>query len=69
MRLEQLQAFLTVAQMGSFQKAARLCQVTQSTVSRPVQGLETALGLSQFPAVSRPESEPQVVRTIALSMA
>lgn len=45
MRLEQLQAFLSVAQTGSFQKAAKKCGVTQSTVSRQIQGLESELGL------------------------
>lgn len=43
MRIEQLQAFLAVAETGSFQTAARQCQVTQSTVSRQVQALETDL--------------------------
>ncbi|NJK29592.1 MAG: LysR family transcriptional regulator [Acaryochloris sp. RU_4_1] len=45
MRLEQLQAFLSVAQTGSFQQAAQKCGVTQSTVSRQIQGLEAELGL------------------------
>ena len=45
MRLEQLQAFLSVAQTGSFQQAAKKCGVTQSTVSRQIQGLEAELGL------------------------
>lgn len=45
MRLEQLQAFLAVAETGSFQKAARLCHVTQSTISRQIQALETEVGL------------------------
>ncbi|WP_299485004.1 LysR family transcriptional regulator [Acaryochloris sp. IP29b_bin.137] len=45
MRLEQLQAFLSVAQTGSFQQAAKKCGVTQSTVSRQIQGLESELGL------------------------
>lgn len=45
MRLEQVEAFLAVVETGSFQKAARLCGVTQSTVSRQVQALETELGL------------------------
>lgn len=44
MRLEQLQAFIAVAETGSFQKAAQRCNVTQSTVSRQVQSLETDLG-------------------------
>ncbi len=48
MRLEQLQAFLSVAQTGSFQQAAGKCGVTQSTISRQVQGLEAELGLSLF---------------------
>lgn len=43
MRIEQLQAFLAVAETGSFQTAARQCQVTQSTVSRQVQALESDL--------------------------
>lgn len=45
MRIEQLQAFLAVAETGSFQKAAQQCHVTQSTISRQVQALETELGL------------------------
>jgi DNA-binding transcriptional LysR family regulator len=45
MRLEQLQAFLAVAETGSFQQAARQCKVTQSTISRQIQGLESELGL------------------------
>jgi DNA-binding transcriptional LysR family regulator len=45
MRLEQLQAFLAVAETGSFQRAARQTQVTQSTISRQIQSLEETLGL------------------------
>lgn len=48
MRLEQLQAFLSVAETGSFQQAARKCGVTQSTISRQIQGLETNLGIPLF---------------------
>lgn len=48
MRLEQLQAFLAVAETSSFQQAAARCGVTQSTVSRQVQGLESDLGISLF---------------------
>ncbi|MGL4376722.1 MAG: LysR family transcriptional regulator [Microcoleaceae cyanobacterium] len=48
MRLEQLQAFIAVAETGSFQKASRKCDVTQSTISRQVQGLEIELGLPLF---------------------
>lgn len=45
MRLEQLEAFLAVAETGSFQKAAHKCGVTQSTVSRQIQSLEAELGM------------------------
>ncbi len=48
MRLEQLQAFLAVAESGSFQKAAQQCSITQSTVSRQIQGLEETMGSSLF---------------------
>ncbi len=48
MRIDQLQAFLAVAETGSFQQAAQKCRVTQSTISRQVQALETELGLPLF---------------------
>ena len=48
MRLEQLQAFLWVAETGSFQEAAQKCNVTQSTVSRQVQALEAEVGAILF---------------------
>jgi DNA-binding transcriptional LysR family regulator len=48
MRLEQLQAFLAVAETGSFQKAAHKCGLTQSTISRQIQNLETELEISLF---------------------
>jgi DNA-binding transcriptional LysR family regulator len=48
MRLEQLQAFLAVAETGSFQQAAQKCGLTQSTVSRQIQGLEADLNLPLF---------------------
>lgn len=48
MRLEQLQAFLAIAQTGSFQKAAQTCGVTQSTISRQIQSLEADLGVELF---------------------
>lgn len=48
MRLEQLQAFLAIADSGSFQKAAKLCDVTQSTISRQIQSLEAGVGLDLF---------------------
>ncbi|MCL6432597.1 MAG: LysR family transcriptional regulator [Leptolyngbyaceae cyanobacterium HOT.MB2.61] len=48
MRLEQLRAFLAVAETGSFQQAAQRCGVTQSAISRQIQGLETDLGVTLF---------------------
>ncbi|MBD2776029.1 LysR family transcriptional regulator [Iningainema tapete] len=48
MRLEQLQAFLAIAESGSFQGAAQKCGVTQSTISRQIQALEADLGLELF---------------------
>ncbi|NEN93297.1 MAG: LysR family transcriptional regulator [Okeania sp. SIO3H1] len=48
MRLEQLQAFLCVAETGSFQQAGRICNITQSTVSRQVQALENEVGTPLF---------------------
>jgi DNA-binding transcriptional LysR family regulator len=48
MRLEQLQAFLAVAETGSFQAAAQRCGVTQSTISRQVRSIEEDLGVSLF---------------------
>jgi len=48
MRIEQLQAFLAVAETGSFGQAAQKCDVTQSTVSRQIQSLEADLGLPLF---------------------
>lgn len=48
MRIEQMQAFLAVAQMGNFQRAAVQCGFTQSTISRQIQGLEEDLGMPLF---------------------
>ncbi|MEB3311697.1 MAG: LysR family transcriptional regulator [Snowella sp.] len=48
MRIEQLQAFLAVAESGNFGQAARKCGITQSTVSRQIQSLESDLGFPLF---------------------
>jgi DNA-binding transcriptional LysR family regulator len=53
MRLEQLQAFLAIAESGSFQAAARKCGVTQSTISRQIQALEEDVGLELFHRTSQ----------------
>lgn len=48
MRLEQLKAFLAIAETGSFQKAAQACGTTQPTISRQLQALETQIGTPLF---------------------
>ncbi len=48
MRLEQMQAFLAVAETGSFQQAAQQCGVSQSSISRQIQGLEADLKVTLF---------------------
>ncbi|KKI99312.1 LysR family transcriptional regulator [Prochlorothrix hollandica] len=48
MRLEQLQAFLAIAETHSFQGAAKYCQVNQSTISRQIQSLEASVGAELF---------------------
>ena len=53
MRLEQLQAFLAVAEAGGFQQATHRCKVTQSTISRQIQALEAELGLPLFHRTSQ----------------
>ncbi len=46
MMLDDLELFLSVAERGSFQAAAKQMGVPKSTVSRRVQRLEESLGLS-----------------------
>ncbi len=53
MRIEQLQAFLAVAETGNFGQAAKQCGVTQSTISRQIQSLEQDLGLPLFHRTSQ----------------
>jgi DNA-binding transcriptional LysR family regulator len=53
MRIEQLQAFLAVAEIGNFGQAARKCGVTQSTISRQIQSLEEDFGLPLFHRISQ----------------
>ena len=53
MRIEQLQAFLAVAETGNFGQAAQRCSVTQSTISRQIQSLESDLGMSLFHRTSQ----------------
>lgn len=53
MRIEQLQAFLAVAETGNFGQAAQKCGVTQSTISRQIQSLERDLGLPLFHRTSQ----------------
>ena len=53
MRIEQLQAFLAVADTGNFGQAAKKCGVTQSTISRQIQSLEQDLGIDLFHRTSQ----------------
>lgn len=53
MRIEQLQAFLAVADAGNFGQAAKQCGITQSTISRQIQALESELGLPLFHRTAR----------------
>jgi len=48
MRIEQIEAFLAIAELGGFQQAATQQGITQSTISRQIQGLEQALGMPLF---------------------
>lgn len=48
MRVEQLQAFLSIVETGSFQHAAKKCGLTQSTISRQIQALEAEFGMPLF---------------------
>ena len=53
MRIEQLQTFLAVVEIGNFGQAAKKCGVTQSTISRQIQSLEKDLGLPLFHRTSQ----------------
>jgi DNA-binding transcriptional LysR family regulator len=48
MRIEQLEAFLAIYETGNFCHAAQKCGVTQSTISRQIQALESYLGIPLF---------------------
>ncbi len=48
MELRQLEAFVTVAQLASFTKAARVLHLTQPAVTRQVAALESELGTLLF---------------------
>lgn len=53
MIIEQIRAFLAVSETGSFGQAAKLWGVTQSTISRQIQGLEEHLKTPLFHQVLR----------------
>jgi DNA-binding transcriptional LysR family regulator len=48
MRIEQLQAFLAIADTGNFGQAARKFGLTQSTISRQIQALESEIAFPLF---------------------
>src|SRR5690349_10843261 len=53
MEFYQLQYFLTAAQTQNFRKAAELCLVAQSALSRQIAALEAELGLPLFIRLNR----------------
>src|SRR5437879_6292646 len=53
MELRQLTYFLTAAQTQNFRKAAELCLVAQSALSRQIAALETELGVELFRRVQK----------------
>lgn len=53
MELRQLTYFLTAAQTQNFRKAAEICLVAQSALSRQIAALETELGVQLFRRVDR----------------
>ena len=48
MEIEQLETFLAVSQLGSFQKAADQKFISQRTVSKQMTNLENELGIKLF---------------------
>src|SRR5690242_8132711 len=54
MNLADLKAFLAVAELGSVNRAAAKLNLTQPAVSRRVQGLEAALGVTLLDRSSKP---------------
>ncbi|CAN5347473.1 LysR substrate-binding domain-containing protein [soil metagenome] len=48
MNLEQLQSFVTVAQLGHFTRAAEQLRLTQPSLSRQIAALESDLGVELF---------------------
>ncbi|WP_407180854.1 LysR family transcriptional regulator [Bradyrhizobium sp. STM 3562] len=54
MKLNEIRTFVTVAQTGSVQAAARQLHMTQSAVSRLVQRLERDLGATLFDRQTKP---------------
>ncbi|MGY3494292.1 LysR family transcriptional regulator [Bradyrhizobium sp. USDA 4502] len=54
MKLNEIRTFVTVAQTGSVQGAARQLHMTQSAVSRLIQRLELDLGVTLFDRQTKP---------------
>ena len=48
MEIRQLEYFVAIAEMGSFTRAAQVCNVVQTTVSHSIASLERELGVKLF---------------------
>jgi hypothetical protein len=57
--LYQLHLFRLVAESGSFTRAAHITGLTQSAISRQVQGIEQQLGLSLFNRTTCSVNQPR----------
>jgi DNA-binding transcriptional LysR family regulator len=53
MEWNELKAFVAVAEMGSFSRAAEQLRITQPAVTKRIQGLETRIGAALFDRVGR----------------
>ena len=53
MELRQLKYFITSADTLNFTEAARLCYITQSTLSQQIKQLETELGVQLFERIGK----------------
>ena len=53
MEVHQLRYFVSVAELGSFSRASRICRVAQPSISQQIQKLERELGCQLFERLGR----------------